>query len=363
MKKLIYIVTILCIGFIKVYSNDNSQSNYADYNQNNFAYNFLPKMLNNRSYNFYAFGEFLYMQASQDGLEYALLNSSLDPGVINPIFPIIPGKRIGFDDDWSYEPGVKIGLGYIDKDLWNANLYYTYVDIDSSSSINFTNFGILYPIWFPPSDANSLRSSKDMKAKWSGSVNSLDFKIGKKIYLSKKVLFEPNIGIKVARIKQLYQFSMFAKWSIALPFREAKFDGNITFKGAGIRAGIDSEYHFLKHLYLFGNLTGSILHSKFNLFQKYNGFLTNTQTPHTVEQTDKIFTNIPCVEVLAGIAGNYSYKESFQVELKIGYEMQTWFRQNQFVRYFNGEIPTGTSDILGDDLTINGLSIRLGTQF
>ena len=353
MNKFIYIVIVLCIGFTKTYSIENS---YPKNSQNNFAYNFLPKTLNSRSYNFYAFGEFLYMQTSQEGLEYAVLNNTTDslPGSGNAI----PGKRIGFEDAWSYEPGIKVGLGYIDQNLWDAELYYSYVDIDTSTSFNFTNLGVLLPLWFAPPDNEALSLSKDSRAKWSGSLNALDFKIEKKIFLSKKLLFEPTIGVKAARIKQLYFVLMKVQYNFVTPIKEPKFTGNITFKGAGISAGINSEYYFLKHLYFFENFTFAILHSKFNVFQKYDGFTSNAVV-HIIEETNKMFTNIPYFEILAGIAGKYSYKNAFLVELKIGYEMQKWFRQNQFAGHFDSH----TSVNLGDDLSIKGLIIRFGVQF
>ncbi|NGX62830.1 MAG: hypothetical protein KR126chlam6_00232 [Candidatus Anoxychlamydiales bacterium] len=325
-----------------------------------YAYNYMPKMMCDRSFNFSVFGEFLYMQAVENGLEYAVLNLTSS----NPRNPadVLPGKRIGFNDDWKYKPGIKVGLEYLDKDLFNAQLYWSYVDFDNRSSFSFAGQGTLLPLWLSSFVFVNISTSKDMRVKWSGHFNSLDFKIGKNVYLGKYVLFEPNIGLKAAWIDQKYFVNINAQWGTNDPFLDGTFNGDIDFKGIGIRAGVNTEFHFLKYFYLFGDVKFSILASKFVLFQKSISF-NSTPTLQDVEQNQIIRTETPVFENISGVGSNFSLKDIVTISLKVGYETQIWFRQNRFVRFFDAVTPSSGTDSINEDFFLSGLNASLKIQF
>nr|NGX62833.1 hypothetical protein [Candidatus Anoxychlamydiales bacterium] len=325
-----YFLMIFSLIALQLFSNEsenfcqNSISNQTQCEK--YAYNYMPKMMCDRSFNLSVFSEFLYIQAVENGLEYGVLNLAASGAFA---FPVIPGKRIGFSDDWNYKPGIKVGLGYLDKDFWNAELYWTYVDIDNSSSLSFSGQGFIQPLWTAANFSGT--TQKDMSAKWSGNFNTLDFKIGKNVNFGKYVLFEPNIGLKAAWIDQKYLVRMNAQWGPNDPFLEGSFDGILDYKALGIRTGINTEFHFLKYFYLFGDTKFSILKAKFDLFQKLISF-SSSEVEQIFEQNQKIRTKTPVFENISGIGSDFSLKDIVTISLKIGYEIQIWFRQNKFVK-------------------------------
>ncbi|NGX62831.1 MAG: hypothetical protein KR126chlam6_00233 [Candidatus Anoxychlamydiales bacterium] len=364
MHKFSFLILFLILMSTKIFSNANQYNDCKcpptePKTLDKYAYSCPEKTLNDR---FYVFGEFLYMQAVEDSLDYAVLNRTrnVTQTAGSEVPDIIPGKRIGFKDNWNYEPGVRAGLGFLNYDLWNAELYWTYVDIDNSSTFHFTDLGVLIPLWSYPEDALNIQNSKDAKAFWNGSFNTLDFKIEKGFYLGEKFLFKPNIGIKAAWINQTYLINMKIQWGAGDPFHDGEFDGNLEFRAVGMKTGLASEFHFLKYLYLYGEAGFSFLHSTFDLEEKIISFST-AEAEHILTQEFKFDTNLPVIEYIAGIGSDFSIREKIKVKLKIGYEMQTWFRQNQFIRAFEQEI--SVSEPASKDFSLSGLSFRLGFQF
>ncbi|NGX62828.1 MAG: hypothetical protein KR126chlam6_00230 [Candidatus Anoxychlamydiales bacterium] len=360
MHKFSFLIIFIFIS-TKIFSNVNQYSNCncpkADPKTlDKYAYSCPEKTLNDK---FYVFGEFLYMQAVEDGLDYAILDKTSERFIAGD--NLIPGRRIGFSTHWTYNPGIRAGLGFLNYDLWNAEVYWTYVDIDNSSTFHFTDLGALIPLWSNPSTLGAVRNSKDAKAFWTGSFNTLDFKIEKGFYLSEKFLFKPNIGIKAAWINQTYLINMKIQWGAGDPFHDGEFDGNLEFRAIGTKAGLASEFHFLKYLYFYGEAGFSFLSSAFDLKQKIISF---NGGEHIITQEFKFDTFTPVIELLSGIGSEYSIKEKIKVKLKIGYEIQTWYCQNQFIKIMeNSTFQIQTSDSEKKDFSLSGLTVRLGLKF
>jgi hypothetical protein len=111
-----------------------------------FAYPFDMDL--NCPRDFYVHVDGLAMQAKQDGMEFAIQDSS----AVGLDSPITNGRVEGFsgnNHDFDYNPGVRFGLGfYLDHDAWNVDFAWTWLNITNYEHANAsTATGVVIPQW------------------------------------------------------------------------------------------------------------------------------------------------------------------------------------------------------------------------
>ena len=97
---------------------------------------------------FYVNAAFLIFQAKEDGMDFGVRDSD------GTGLPISQGDVLGFshdNDDWDYNPGVRVGLGfYLHHDAWTIDFDWTWLNITNYQDFGSANAGIILPIWLPP---------------------------------------------------------------------------------------------------------------------------------------------------------------------------------------------------------------------
>jgi hypothetical protein len=343
-----------------------------------FAF-YYPKDMNlSCPKDFYVSGEFLLMQVKEEGLEYAITQNTITQEIEKKSnsFPLTGGDIQGYSEghhnwDWTY--GCRVAMGfYLNYDCLNAAATWTYIRINNDSGKNVSG-GLLLPFWLPPNlqvgggdELDNIASS----ARWTGNLNTLDLKLGKPYHISRYVIFNPYIGLRMAWIDQDYTSRNAGTFVSPVdqdenPEMNAKND----FWGVGPRVGIDTEWRFAGSWYFFGNVAASILYSHFDVSQE---LIFGEDTLYQLKHD--FYTNSPNMEITFGLCWCHLFcKNKYMVSLKAAYEMHYWWEQNRLRRFFDKDIDTGGSEdisasssndeVARGDLTVNGFSFTIQFDF
>ena len=304
---------------------------------------------------FYARAEFLYMRATQDGLEYAL---EQDASAANT-FPLINGKIKGFSRDstsWEWRPGFRVGFGFYSssKDTWGFDAAWTYFRIKADSTASNNGSGVLLPLLYPP--ATIPTTSVFSNARWEGTLNEIDLSMGKPYHVSRQFVSNPMIGIKAVWIDQ----DFYARYFLANT--KFKVSHKNDFWGVGLRAAYIAQFMLGSNFSIYGNVAAALLYGKFDLSQSSDNQTTASGTvEYKVE--DSYYSVKPNAELGIGINwGKFFNKNKYMVSLKVGYEFHHWFDQNQLRRFYNAN-PIATDTVSRGDLSFNGFVFGLNFDF
>lgn len=141
--------------------------------------------------------DFLYWQAKEEGLEYALTDN---------LFPN-PALQLNIDaevihPDFHWEPAFKLGIGYALKHGgWDFYLNWTYFHAHSSNSVSKgfsqTENGLI-PLWQFPTNAVAVPSIRYTRASasWELHFNTMDFELGRESRLSEYLCLRIHGGVE-----------------------------------------------------------------------------------------------------------------------------------------------------------------------
>jgi len=318
---------------------------------------------------FYVHIDGLALQAKQDGMEFAIEDTSSSPGV--PSSPITYGKVIGFSNDnsdWDYNPGMRFGFGfYLDHDAWAIDFDWTWVNITNYKHGDATTSGAgLIPLWVlgGGTPAGSLTATganiygARSSAVWKAKYNTLDLSLGKPYYVSRYVIFNPHFGLRAGWIDQ--HFSVDFGGFPGAPNRTIHHGKN-NFWGVGARAGLDTDWIVGKGWCLFANVSASMMASKFEIHQNMvlpgignDGF----------DLEENFYQNVPNMELAVGLAwSKYFDRNKYRIGLKVAYEFIEWWDQLNMRKFYTG-VTSGFVGYSNDtvsrgNLTMNGFSLRL----
>jgi hypothetical protein len=337
-----------------------------------FAF-YYPKDMNLSCPNgFYVKGEFLLVQVKEEGLEYAITQKTGEPGLDENRYPLTPGDIQGYSTghrNWDWTAGCRVGFGfYLNRDMWNIEAEWTYMRINNDSGKNLSG-GVLLPFWLPPTmivEDDAIASS----ARWTGNINTLDLKLGKPYHISRYVIFNPHMGLRMAWIDQDYTSRNSGTFYLVGtdPDTDLVVKNKNDFWGIGLRAGLDTEWHFGTGWYLFGKASGSLLYSHFDIYQD---LIFNTDTLYQLKHD--FYTNSPNMEIILGLCWSHLFsKNKYMLSLKAAYEMHQWWEQNRLRRFFDEDVSiefgsnsasSSNDEVARGDLTVNGFSFAIQFDF
>jgi len=313
------------------------------------------------SNDFYARGDFLYMRATQDGLEYVL---DQDTTGSSSAFPLTDGKIKGFSRDstsWEWRPGFRVGIGFnsTKNDTWSLDAYWTYFRIKADSTALNNGSGVLLGLLWPPV-ANQAIPMTYSNARFEGTVNTLDISMGKAYHVSRQFVSNPMFGIRGAWMEQDFYARYFVN------HRKSIVAHKNDFRGVGLRGSYMAQFLFGSHFSIYGNAAMSLLFGKFDLSQSSDdntGITWITGNDITYKVEDSYYSVKPNAELGIGITwGKMFDKDKYMVSLKVGYEFHHWFDQNQLRRFYNAN-PIATDTVSRGDLSFNGFVFGLNFDF
>ncbi len=317
-----------------------------------FAFSFPKDISLSCPRDVYFNADFLAMQPQEDGLEYAITDST--PGSA----PINTGTVHGFSsghNTWDWGFGFRAGVGaFTNHDAWNVEMDWLWFKISEEVSTHVETGSGLIPLWKLTQSGVPAVSNETASSRWHISMNVFDILLGKPFHVSRYMVLNPHFGIRAAWIDQdyivRYSGSFGGDGSTQL---NAKND----FWGVGFRSGMRSEWLMGANLKLLANLSFSSLFGKFDINQHAPG--TNGY-----DYPNEFYRNSMNMEMQAGLAwGTFFNDNRHYFSLQAMYEFHHWFNQN-WMRRTQGSSPTYLSDVVSrGDLTMNGVSVRIQLDF
>ena len=305
---------------------------------------------------FYVHVDGLAFQAKQDGMEFAIENGNgaSTTGIAN-------GQVLGFSSnhhDWSFNPGVRVGIGfYLEHDAWNVDFAWTWLNITNYKSISSTSGGtILMPQFLVANSSTSPLnpSNHGLGASWKASYNTLDAKLAKPYFVSRYFVVSPHFGIRAGWIDQHMSVDYAGAFNGVI---RAIHHADNDMWCFGARTGFNTDWMLGKGWALFGNVSGSMLFSKFCIEQhlSYGG-----TTGDGFDIDYDFYQNITNMEMALGIAwGKHFNKNKYHVGLKAAYEFCEWFDLNNIRKFFGGGTYYPNDTVARGNFTLNGFSLSL----
>lgn len=284
-----------------------------------------------KAYAFYVDAEFLYWQARNDNLEYALLVQT------TPSLALLTGdaqkKNIGFN----WNPGFRAILGCRTCCDFDIELIGTYLPTNakgSQSSSTRASNEFLHNLWFQ--SFTGFRTGF-AEANWHLDFATLDL-IGKAHFYPLCCLhLIPRFGLRSVFIKQRYQVeyndNLFSLMD-GSPLRFPRADINLfsRYLAIGLLGGSDFEIPLRNNFSLKGGITASLVWGKVNVNERINGAFP---LPEEILVPTQLSIHSHEYPVRANVEAETSlaYKTCWRgkmIEFSAGYIFSIWFDQNDF---------------------------------
>jgi hypothetical protein len=311
-------------------------------------------------------------------MEYAIVNK-----VQNPLAPTAPTpgpvltplnqlseaeyKRPSSKWDW----GFKMGLGYCSPcDGWDVEFLWTWYrgrNHGRANCVRNVNATVL-PLWsdFAAANANApgivvtgvdtiggVLFADNAEMHWKLKLNLFDLELGRAFWVSRYLAIRPFVGLRFASIKQHADINYNGgSWNaIGIPTEQLalidEVDLQNNYRGAGLRAGLDTEWNFGCGFALYGNLAASIIYGKFRVdhVEQIRPASITPRTPIEILDTTEHFRVArPILDLALGVQWSTMFCScKYGFTAMFGYESHLFFDQNQLWRVSRvGAIPVLT---------------------
>ena len=305
---------------------------------------FMASQLKN-SNRLFATGEVLLWKAQQDDLGFAVKSKSTTS--------IQKGKTKDPKFNWNW--GFRVGFGYnIPHDNWDLAGSYTQFQT-STHTVDTANGGdALFPTWKYDGSGYATEAT----AHWRLHLQLGDLELGRAIGVAKWLSIRPHIGIRAAWIYQKYDITYSGGTTVpAGDTDEVSLRNN--FWGIGARFGADSLWGLGKGFSMFTDGAFSLLSGFFHVHQ--NEHLENGGTTY-INVTSHPNTVVTILDLAMGFQYDtfFSHKK-YHLGVKLGYEFNYLFDQNQFMRFISGS--PGNFSTSNGDLSLMGVTLGLRFDF
>jgi len=314
--------------------------------------------------------DYTYWTARERGLEYAVSVASQGA---NPTEGTDQGQIYRPGNKWA--SGFKVGLGTdFCHDGWDLYAEYTWFKKtdnsntpDDFSTANPTPDGVLGlkdAFW----NVNGAGSNggpaapvySGASAQWRLNMNVVDLELGRNFYVSPRLMLRPFYGLKGAWNKQHMDVS-FTGISTNVPATAGivhSMTNKIKNWGIGVRAGMDTSWHFSRSFSIIGDMAFTGLWEEFKMTRFDTEESLGTLTGSNVNIKENQYTVEPVIEWMLGLKWETGFScDAYHLAITAAWEEQVWFEQNNFLR-----IP-GTASATGNSLSLQGLTLDVRFDF
>ena len=341
-----------------------------------FAFSYSKDMSLQKPIDFHFYGDFIVMQAQEDGLDYAILDALVQQRVVdsfpaNDTLPINNGAVQGFStgqQSWSWDLGFRIGVGGILPHAdWNLDLNWLSFAISEEVSESVKSLGGFIPLWSLNMYNVPDPSHESCSARWHVKVNTVDSTMSKPYYVSRYFVLNPFWGLRGASIQQNYTARYSGIFGDVVEIGAngpVKTQATNNFWGLGPRIGFSSEWLLaVSNLKFINSLSFSALAGSFYLNQQVPSYATS-------EYHSNFRTIAMNMDLQLGLGWGIHFNEDRHFfSLTAMYEYQQWWDQNQ-MRITQTKDPvvgvntTISSDVVSrGDLRLNGFLFRFQFDF
>lgn len=315
--------------------------------------------------NFRFSADWLYFKAVQDALPYIVDLGSLD--VTSSSF--FAGSLD--EPKWKYNSGIRLAFALpTGLDNWEVGASWSFVGNKTSRSKN-TSSEPTHSLFAIQGSAN-LDISGDVimnvaSQKWKLTFNTADITLESPIYINNSLKIRPIIGIQGSSIRQKTNvgYSDYVKNLFAGATPPTKVQAKNDTWGVGPKFGLglalampyEVNFNFLAcFASLFGQGKSKTTYSDFVMIQADGSIEIPTGAPsNTISyKTTRMYS---LIQIQGAIEKAWDF-DCASVSLAIGWEAQTWFRQQRLIYYGNVSNPSQ-----GSDLTLQGPFARINMDF
>ena len=308
----------------------------------------------------YLFADALYWRADVGNTDWSFKNTD-----VNAVDEVVRGPNHKLDFKWSW--GFRVGIGAnIDHDMWDTNFYYTWFRSENSNSVGTDGPNEL-AVDNQGSVGNagpSTRGVSQGKIEWNIHYSMFDWELGRWFHVSRSLSLRPHVGIKGGWINQKVN----RDWTINRT-TEGEADLENDFWGVGAAGGFNSTWmlgHVGRHHFsLFGDFAGALMYGHFDVDHKEEVEINEVVVGgNNIRNLDRNLA-VPMLQAMFGLGWDLPFnRDRCHFGLKVGYEFQYWFRQNQMLNIKNGS-PANTVQYWrnSDDLALQGLTVDFRFDF
>lgn len=249
-------------------------------------------------------------------------------------------KDVNFGWNWGFR--VAVGMD-IDQDEWDTNLSYTWFQAHKHSKA--AGDANVYSIANP-----ALGGVNSASAKWHIDYNGLDWDVGGNYMVRTHLAMRPHVGVKFGWINQDVHSSFVGTTTTVNPHLKSKFFG------VGPSSGVTSKWNFAEGFNLFGDLSGALMWGNFDIKQSAATTTAGVTTTRSFKNLSRNYV-APVLSTVLGLgwATNFN-NDASRFAVNLGYELQYWFRQNQFI--------TGNTNArVAEDLAFQGGTLEFRFDF
>ncbi len=299
--------------------------------------------------------DFLYWQAREDNLSYAIK-------LPLPVLPSTDIKVINMNFKW--HPGVKIGIGgnFPKHGDWNILLEWTHLISHNNTSVSSQITGTVFTSQFMTTTIAGSNVDSG-RASWKLIYNTIDFNIGRPMYVGKMLSFRPHAGLRSAWFEQhenlIYTLATSDPEGLFLPLHLKMHSW-----GIGPRLGIETKWFLGMGFKFLGNVALSMLYTYFNMHKDEKiSFINGTELNDTSLNDKTRNSQVrPNTEIFLGLGwGEYFNQRMSHLELSVGYEFQYWWDVNSNDRVVSFSAPGIL--VSGGSLSLQGITVKARFDF
>lgn len=305
----------------------------------------------------YIFADALYWHADVGNTDWAFRNNN-----INAASGVIEGPNHKLDFKWSW--GFRVGLGVnMDHDHWDSNIYYTWFHTHNSNAVGTQNDGSQTAVDNQGS-TGAIFGGGHGEIDWRIHYSMFDWELGRWYFVSKSLALRPHVGLKGGWIHQKVE----REWKIDSQ-NEGKAKLENDFWGIGPVGGINTTWMLgsvgMHRFSLFGDFAGALMYGHFDVDHRET-FETNevVKSGNKIHDLDRNLA-VAMLQAMFGLGWDTPFnRDRCHFGLKVGYEFQYWFRQNQMLNMKTNP-PLNTVEYWrnSDDLALQGLTVDFRFDF
>lgn len=325
-------------------------------------------------------GSFVYYQAIEENLNYISSTTS----TLNQLGSGETHESAFGDVDFDYKPGFTVGLaGTFGCDEWTVSLDYFRFHAQPSSN-RFSQTVVANPdsdyqanlFWSATDDghdADEFDTALDQgmhvtaSSRWNLDIDMIDASLGRTFFVGQRLLFHPFVGLRGGWIDQKYDVNYVGEnTTTSLLFTHASTNSTDS-SAIGFRGGLDTTWNCCWGLFLFGDMHGSILYTRYKNIRS-NQTMSETETgTGDLVRTD-IYTspsrsmNVlrPQADMSMGLGWADTLYDTVYLDLRASWDMQVFWEQNVFQKFYdNSQDPTAFKG----NLYLQGLSVSAQLSF
>jgi hypothetical protein len=320
-------------------------------------------------------GEALFLRACEDGLAFATRTNVTTNPTTGSTFAETEVRNPGF----RWDVGFRIGVGFNIAccDCWDVSAYWTHFNTrarghegdccESANSFVDPTFGAVFSDRFEDSFF-ATSPTESVHARWKLDLDLADFDLGRSFCVSQCLTLRPHIGVRYGRVDQKYHVHATESFtltdtstSLLIPPTIAATDTRAVrlkseYEGAGLRAGLDTEWSLGCGLSLYGDASFSVLYGRYRVRAEEAAdffvpldvsaapfFGTDAFAFH---QKDHFCGALAIADACAGIRYKTSFcNDSVFVSINFGWEQHLFFNNNRFDDFAFSSADVGFGDI------------------